>query len=71
MSELGVAPSSGLGVVLEGTDLDRALAGDGGLGGPGQGGVEVGGLDDPEAAELLLGLGEGAVGGEDVAVLAP
>jgi hypothetical protein len=33
------------------------------------GGVEVGGLDDPEPAQLLLGLGEGAVGGQDVAAL--
>ncbi len=47
-----------------------AAAGDGGLGGPRQRGVEVGGLDDPEAAELLLGLGERAVGRHHVAVLA-
>ena len=40
-----------------------ALARDGGLRRPRQRGVEVGGLDDPEAAELLLRLGERAVGG--------
>ena len=46
------------------------LAGGGRLGRPRERGVEVGGLDDPEAADLLLGLGERAVGGEDLAVLA-
>ena len=35
-----------------------------------QRGVQVGGLDDPEAAELLLGLGERTVGGDDLAALA-
>src|SRR4051794_24233226 len=45
-----------------GPDLDRAFAGGGGLGRPVERGVEVGGLDDPEAAHLLLGLGVGAVG---------
>src|SRR5947209_9323298 len=39
-----------------GADLDRPLAGRRGLGGPAEGGVEVGGFDDPEAAHLLLGL---------------
>ena len=63
----GGAP--GLGLVLEGPHLDRALAGRGGLRRPLQRGVEVGGLDDPEATELLLGLGERAVGGDDLAVL--
>ena len=38
------------------------------LRGPVERGVEVGGLDDPEAAEVLLGLGERAVGDEHVAV---
>src|SRR3954453_19994242 len=42
--------------------LDRALAGGGGPAGPVEGGVEVGGLDHPEAAHLLLGLGIGPVG---------
>ena len=37
------------------------------LAGPLEGGVEVGGLDDPEAAHLLLGLGVGAVGHRHVA----
>ena len=37
------------------------------LGGPRQRRVEVGGLDDPEAAEPLLGLGERAVGDDRLA----
>ena len=51
-----------LGLVLERPNLDGASAGDGRLARPLQRGVEIGGLDDPEAAELLLGLGERAVG---------
>src|SRR5207302_7012915 len=39
---------SGRGLVLEGTHLDRRLAGHGGPGGQRQGLVEVGGGDDPE-----------------------
>ena len=53
---------SGAGLVLERADLDLARAGLRALGGPLQRGVEVGQLDDPEAAEPLLGLGERAVG---------
>src|SRR3954454_17479105 len=52
---------------LSGPDFDRSLTCDGGLAGPVEGGVEVGGLDHPEAAHLLLGLGVGAVGHGDVA----
>ena len=58
-----------LGLVLERPHLDRAPAGDRRLGGPGQRGVEIGRLDDPEAAELLLRLGERAVGRHDLAAL--
>src|SRR5262249_3896534 len=36
-----------------------------------QGLVEVGGLDHPEAADLLLALGERAVGRDDLAALRP
>ena len=46
-------------LVLERPHLDGRAAGDGRLAGPGQSGVEVGGLDDPEPAELLLRLGKG------------
>ena len=62
-------PGQSLGLVLEGPDLDRAPQAALPSAAQLQGGVEVGGLDDPEAAELLLGLGEGAVGGEDLAAL--
>ena len=43
--------------------------GAGGLGGPLERRVEVGGVDDPEPADVLLALGERAVGGEHLAVL--
>src|SRR5215211_52327 len=46
---------------LERADLDGALAGRGGLPSPLERGIEVGCLDDPEAAHLLLRLGVGAV----------
>ena len=36
-------------------------------GGDGERGVQVGRLDHPEAADLLLSLGERAVGGDDLA----
>src|SRR5437762_385603 len=42
-----------------------------GLGAPGERGVEVRRLDDPETAELLLGLRERPVGGDHLAVLYP
>src|SRR5438105_1299528 len=60
---------SALGVLLEGTYLDRAPAGPGRPGGPPEGGVEVVCPDHPEAADVLLAFGERAVGGEDLAVL--
>src|SRR5439155_15560772 len=47
--------------------LDWLFAGRGGLGGPVERSVEVGRLDDPEAAHLLLRFGVGAVGHRDVA----
>src|SRR5439155_13995695 len=56
-------------LVLEGAHLDRGPAGHRGPGGQGQRLVEVGGGHDPEPSELLLGLGEGAVGGDHVAAL--
>src|SRR5262245_33205924 len=59
------ASSSG---TFSGADLDRSLTRGGGLAGPFERGVEVGGFDDPEAAHLLLGLGVGAVGHRHVAV---
>src|SRR5215207_3631609 len=49
------------------SDLDWCFAGRRGLGGPVEGGIEVGGFDDPEAAHLFLGLGVGAIGHRDVA----
>ena len=55
-------------LVLERADLDGGPAGLRALGGPGQGGVEVSRLDDPEAAQLLLGLGERTVGDDRLSV---
>jgi hypothetical protein len=56
------------GFLPERTDLDRLLNGGGGLGRPGERSVKVLGLDEVEAAEVLLRLREGAVGGEHLAV---
>src|SRR4051794_23697662 len=58
--------ASGSGIFRR-SDLDGLFAGRGGLGGPVEGGVEVGGFDDPEAAHLLLGLRVGTVGHRDIA----
>src|SRR5918993_3752450 len=55
----------------ERTDLDRHLDGFGDPGGPGERGVQVLGLDDVEAAEVFLGLHEGAVGGDNLAACHP
>src|SRR5207244_1067094 len=59
---------SGLGYVSEWADLDRLRDCGAGLRRPGEGGVEVVGLDDVEAAQMFLRFGEGAVGGQHVAV---
>src|SRR6266705_1214700 len=59
---------SGLGYVSERPDLDRLRDCCGGLRGPGERCVEVVGLDDVEAAEVLLRLREWAVGGQHLAV---
>src|SRR5947209_13409742 len=67
--DITTAAGSDLGLVMEGPDLDGGLAGNGRLLGPGQGRVQILGLDDPEAADLLTGLRERTVGGQDVAVL--
>src|SRR5947207_4042123 len=53
------------------SDLDWALARGGRLRGPVEGGVEVGGFDDPEAAHLFLSFGVGAVGHRNVAAAGP
>src|SRR6478735_7668023 len=45
--------ASGSGI-FRGSDLDRSFAGRRGLAGPVECGVEIGGLDDPEATHLLL-----------------
>ena len=50
-------------------DVWVIAAGGGSLGRPIQGGVQVGGLDHPDAADLLLGLRVGPVGGDDLAAL--
>src|SRR6266545_3704412 len=71
-SSLGAASIScslsGLGHVAERADLDRLRDCCGGLRCTGERGVEVLGLDDVEAAEVLLRLREGAVGGQYLAV---
>src|SRR2546421_6793195 len=59
---------SGLGYVSERPDLDRLRDCCAGLRGPGERCVEVVGLDDVEAAEVLLRLRERAVGGQHLAV---
>src|SRR5947207_5384277 len=59
---------SGLGYMSERADLDRLRDCGAGLRRPGEGGVEVVGLDDVEAAQMFLRLGEGAVGGQYVTV---
>src|SRR5438270_9710687 len=56
--------ASGLGHVAERADLDRLRDACGGLRRPGERSVEVRGLDDVEAAEVLLRLREGTVGGQ-------
>src|SRR5438477_9699063 len=55
--------------VLERPDLDGRTARLGPLGRPGERGVQVGGLDDPEAAQLLLGLRERPIGGDHLPIL--
>jgi hypothetical protein len=55
-------------VVLEGADLDSAPAGDSEPGAPVPCDAQVGRRDDPKSAEVLLGLGEGSVGGDDLVV---
>src|SRR5215216_2915462 len=51
----------------ERTDLDRHLDGPGDLRRPTKRGIQVLGLDDVEATQVLLGLHEGAVGGHHLA----
>src|SRR5215471_7774826 len=58
-----------LGFVLERPDLHRPATGGGTLGRPVERGVQVGGLDDPEPAQLLLGLRERPVGRDHLAAL--
>ena len=58
-------------VLLERPHLDRQRVAAGELAAPLERGVEIGRLDDGEAADVLLALGERAVGHEHVAVLRP
>src|SRR4051812_32951959 len=55
--------------VAERAHLDGQRRGDAQPPAPAERFVEVGGLDDREAADVLLALGERAVGGQDLAVL--
>src|ERR1700744_2045648 len=66
-----VAATSTGSVRRERAHLDGGAAGHGALAGPVQGGVQVRRLDDPEPAEVLLGLGERPIGGDDLAALGP
>src|SRR5580700_6151425 len=59
------------GLILERPDLDRDRARAGGLSAPVQRGIQVGGLDHPEAAHVLFALDERSVGDEDVAAVLP
>src|ERR1022692_2833125 len=68
---LGTGILLGTGVHLERAHLDRAAAGFRRFRRPRQRRIQVVRLDDPESAELLLGLGEGAIGGEYLAVAHP
>src|SRR6266704_2776812 len=56
-------PASALGFLLKWAHLDRVSACPAGGGGPGQRGIEVGGLDHPEPADMLLALGNPDHGG--------
>src|SRR6266511_2741082 len=68
----GTAPrASVLGFALERPDLDREGGRPGEPAAPFERGVEIGRLDDREPADVLLALGERAVGGEHVAVPEP
>src|SRR5438067_7089412 len=60
---------SGLALIPERADLDRRLHAIGGLRRPRECGVEILGLDDVEAAEVLLRLREGPVGGQYLAAV--
>src|SRR5580700_9774531 len=55
---------SGVRVVLERPDLHRGDARDRRLTRPGERGIQIVGLDDPEAADVLFGLCEGPVRGD-------
>ena len=57
------------GGLLERTHLNRRAASDGSFRRPVDGGVEVHGLDDPEAAKVFLAFGEWPIGSQDLAVL--
>src|ERR671910_259723 len=74
-SSLGAASGSrtllGVGPIPERTDLDRLPDGVGGLRRPGERSVEILGLDDVEAAEMLLRLHERAVGCQHLAIRHP
>src|SRR5689334_9911617 len=52
-------------LVLEGTDLDGAAAGDRGFLGQRERFVQVSGVDDPETAHLFLHFGVRAIGHDD------
>src|SRR5580698_7460835 len=59
------------GLIMERPDLDRDRARAGGLPAPFQRGIQVVGLDHPEAAHVLLALDERSVGDQDVAAVRP
>src|SRR5580700_2488586 len=59
------------GLILERPYLDRNRARAGSLAAPFQRGIQVGGLDHPEAAHVFLALDERSVGDEDVAAVHP
>src|SRR5947209_2407791 len=66
-----IGPPSALRLVLERAHLDAQRRCHRQLASPGEGGIEILGPDDRQAADLLLALGKGSVGHQDLVALGP